>query len=163
MWAQRQRYVSLGHAVRVPSAVRAALQEGPRPPCPVSQYVLYQAAGGVTMVLSNPDSGTPVELYATPRPQQLGLLRGVVADLVAGFFGGGGWAGLDSASLAVQLFDAEGRHLVTAVRGVSAASSGGAVGSVDCTALVVVDCDEHGKPRYRHARTKRRRKRILFS
>lgn len=166
MWATRQQHLGLRHTMGVPRALRAALQEGEDPPCPVSRYALYQAAQGTTVVLSNRDSGVAVELYATPREGQEGLLRGAAADLIDGLYcGGGGVAGCgvpEDGALAVQIFsELDGSHLVTAVRGPPGADDG-APGSVDATVALACSESEGGQRCYRHVRTRRRRKRIVL-
>lgn len=160
---------------------------GARPPCPVSQFALYQVDGGTTVILSNRDAGAAVEMYATPREGEEDLLRAVAADLIAGFYGSAaspqelvlaGNGVPPGTAVAVQVFSA-GRHLITAMKGHADASDAAAEEAVDVGAaageavdvvatvdamvqLTVCSGGGDGQLTYRHVNTRRARKRVLL-
>lgn len=159
-----------------PGALRpgAAFPMGGRPPCPVSQFALYQV-GETTVILSNRDASAAVEMYATPCQGGVDLLRAVTADLIAGFYGASAGAAVTRAlegsgvppgtSVAVQVFSA-GRHLITAMKGHEDAPQhcADAVATVDAMVQLTV-CSggkEGAELVYQRVNTLRARRRVLL-
>lgn len=170
MWARRRRYLGISDTLRVPAAVTLALQgrgppHWPPPPCPVSEFVLYQLGEEVTVVLSNPDCPAAIEMYVTSRAAG-DVLRAAAHKTVSSFFlddeplcgqGQGQLCGEGEAAC-LQVFDAAGDHMLTAIRALAPAEDEGALGLVDV--CVCVRASEDGT-RFEHVSTTRKPRRVV--
>lgn len=172
MWARRQRYLGLSDTLRVPASVGLALQgrgppHWPPPPCPVSDFVLYQLGEEVTVVLNNPDCPVAIEMYVTARGAE-GVLRAAARKTVSAFFLEDEPLCDDEPDLApdpqlaacLQVFDRAGAHVLTAIRALSPADDDTDVlALVDVCVCVRASADG---ARFEHVSTTRKPRRVVL-
>lgn len=171
MWARRQEYLGLSDTLRVPATVRLALQGPgppgwPPPPCPVSQFVLYQLGEEVTVVLNNLDCPVAIEMYVTAA--EPAALRAAARKTVSAFFlddeplcGGDDDepATEDESAVCLQVFDPAGAHMLTAIRA-PAHDHEDALAVVDVCVCVRASPDG---TRFEHVSTSRKPRRVQLA